>query len=103
MNKRGIVTAGLVMAALSACDGGAGGEGGAYEACKRAVESTLKAPSTADFSGPLHSDITADGDTYKVAGYVDSENSFGASLRSNFTCTVRDTGGDWELVDLDVS
>lgn len=102
MNKQRAAAALLACVALSACGGGSGGEGGAYQACERAVESSLKAPGTADFSGPLGSDITANGDTYKVSGYVDSENGFGANLRSNFTCTVRDTGDNWDLVDLNV-
>lgn len=101
MNTRGVVLLAVGVVTLGGC-GGNGGEGGAYRACERAVESTLKAPSTADFSGALGSDITQDGDSYKVAGYVDAENSFGGTVRSNFTCTVRSTGDNWELVDLNV-
>jgi hypothetical protein len=88
--------------ALAAC-GGAGGKGDAYRACERAVESTLKAPATADFSGALGSDITErGGGLFDVVGHVDSENGFGANVRTNFSCTVRNTGDNWELVDLSV-
>ena len=38
---------------------------------------------------------------YVVRGYVDAENSFGAMIRSNFTCEICDEGDDrWPLVSL---
>lgn len=57
-----------------------------YEAiaqCEARVKDLLKAPSTAQFS----SDATGSG-TWKVTGTVDAENSFGATLRSTYGCTV---------------
>jgi hypothetical protein len=95
----------LLVLTLTACGSSSnGGKGGAYEACKRAVASELKAPATADFSGPFSSTITEHSDgTYDVVGYVDSENSFGANIRSDWTCTVRSTGDNWDLVDLNVT
>jgi hypothetical protein len=93
----------LLVALLVGCGASNGGKGGAFEACKRAVESSLKAPATADFSGVFDSEITDNGDgTYDVAGYVDAENGFGANIRTDWTCTVRDTGDNWELVNLNV-
>jgi hypothetical protein len=105
MRRAGLLVAVTAAGLLTACGGSSsGGEGGAYDACERAVESQLKAPSTADFSGIFDSEITDNGDsTYDVVGYVDSENSFGAKIRSNWTCTVRDTGDNWDLVDLNVT
>jgi len=58
-----------------------------YEAiaqCEARIERLLKAPSTAEFD----SSATASGGVWTVTGTVDSENSFGAMLRSNFQCTV---------------
>ena len=48
----------------------------------------LKAPATAEY------DLTASGGpvTYTVSGTVDSENSFGAKIRSTWTCTVGSDG-----------
>ena len=44
----------------------------------------------------------ANGD-YRVYSQVDSENGFGASLRSFFVCTVDYTGGgNYQLVDLEI-
>lgn len=54
-------------------------------ACKDQVKARLKAPSTAEFS-----DVEAVGyaGSYTVTGNVDAENSFGAALRSTFSCDV---------------
>lgn len=57
-----------------------------YEAiaqCEAAIEERLKAPATAEF------DSTASGSgTWIVVGTVDSENGFGAMVRSSFQCSV---------------
>jgi len=51
--------------------------------CEDLVQAELKAPSTAKF------DSTATGfGEWTVTGTVDSENSFGAMLRSEYQCTV---------------
>jgi len=68
------------------------------------VSSALKAPSTAKFPPSFDEGvhISETGyQTYECRGYVDSQNSFGAMMRTNFTCTVRHVGGGrWELVDV---
>lgn len=57
-----------------------------YEAiaqCESRVEKLLKSPSTAEF------DTDATGSTtWTVTGTVDSQNGFGATVRSSFQCTV---------------
>jgi hypothetical protein len=57
-----------------------------YEAiaqCEAAIMDRLKAPSTASF------DSTASGGgTWTVTGTVDAENSFGATIRSSYQCSV---------------
>lgn len=55
----------------------------------KAVEDSLKSPSTADFCS--YNDMTATnlgGDKWKVTGYVDAQNSFEATLRENWTVTL---------------
>lgn len=52
------------------------------------VELLLKSPSTADFSGLSDTKITAITDGYKVVGYVDSQNSFGATIRSAYSVDI---------------
>jgi len=40
---------------------------------------------------------------YTYTSYVDSQNSFGALVRSNFTCTVKYSGNDkWTCEDLQI-
>ncbi len=100
--KRGLVVIGAALT-LTACSGGIG-PGDAYRSCERAVETQLVSPGTAEFSGATGSDIAEADGLFTVVGHVDSQNSFGASLRSNFTCQVRETAdNNLELVDLDVS
>ncbi len=100
---RGLAAAGVALALAGCGDSsgsGSAGVGHAYRACERAVESQLRAPATADFSGVFGSTITEHDETVEVIGYVDSENGFGANIRTDFSCTVRHVGDNWELVDL---
>lgn len=53
--------------------------------CEARIGEMLKAPATADF----HSSTTAAGDgQWTVTGTVDAENSFGATVRASYGCTV---------------
>ena len=53
------------------------------------VEGRLKSPSTADFCSYPEATITDLGNNrYKIQGYVDAQNSFGATVRSKFTVTL---------------
>jgi hypothetical protein len=81
----------------SSSDGGRD-DGMATVMCEDFVEERLKAPSTADFSGVFDTTVTGTDDSYTVVGHVDAENSFGAMIRSNYTCNIRDNGDDsWTL------
>lgn len=74
---------------------------GAQNVCEQFIEDRLKAPSTADFNHDSASNV---GDVWVVVGSVDSENGFGAMIRSDYVCKVRatDTDGNWRLIDLQV-
>lgn len=64
-----------------------GGE--AIRQCENNVADQLKSPATAEY------DLNATqsgGNEFEVTGTVDSENGFGAMLRSNVSCTVRFEG-----------
>jgi hypothetical protein len=53
------------------------------------VVKRLKAPSTADFSDESAKSVKKINDTtFVVTGYVDSENSFSAKLRNNYSCKI---------------
>jgi hypothetical protein len=74
---------------------------GAKIACKDFVSKALVSPSTADFPSYSDFDATGSGSDWTVGGYVDSENGFGAQVRSSWTCKVSSSDGDsWSLVDL---
>jgi hypothetical protein len=78
----------------------------AYLVCWQFVWGRLKAPATAEFptsSDPaVRSERLANG-AYLVRAYVDSQNGFGALVRTPFTCNVTWQQGEmWHLNDLDL-
>lgn len=110
------MTLAVSAAACSADSYGSTGSGGgsdkeyeAFEICKDFVKDRLKAPSTAKFRNYFEDDgeVTVSGSgsgPYTVISSVDSENSFGAALRSNFVCVVNNTGGaNWRLADISIT
>lgn len=58
------------------------------------VKKKLKSPKSADF--PWYSDnfIKEKGDTITVTAYVDADNSFGASVRTNYIATIKVKNGE---------
>jgi len=63
----------------------------AYYCAEDFVERKLKSPSTAKFPKTMERSkhITdLGGGKFKINSWVDSQNSFGATIRTNFTCTV---------------
>lgn len=81
---------------------------GAYEECKAMALQVLKAPATADFASlddieAVGLDLTESGGPtkkeFKILGYLDSQNSFGAKLRSTFSCDVTGWSGNVWVVD----
>lgn len=76
-----LVFGGLVLAMT----GGGNAEGSSISACQSAVKDRLKAPSTADFSS-VAAEVKPG--LWRVTGDVDAQNSFGAQVRTAYTCTV---------------
>lgn len=68
----------------------------AYILCKKNAEGKLKAPSTAKFAGLSGTTIgqSKDKSQWSVRTHVDSENSFGAMVRSQIICTIQPEGPD---------
>lgn len=60
-------------------------EGDAIYACKDFTKDKLKSPSSAKFSDETAS---GSGSSWTSSGTVDSQNSFGAMVRSGYTCTL---------------
>ncbi|MCR4434128.1 MAG: hypothetical protein NUV70_08790 [Caldiserica bacterium] len=99
----------LIALSISACSTGSGtiaptgpDKIEAYVMAQVFVEKWLKAPSTAQY--PLASEATIDdlgGGRWRVRAWVDSQNSFGAMVRSNFDCTLKYTGNEnWRVEKL---
>lgn len=55
---------------------------------KYCVQDHLKSPSTAEFPYNSNHVYHVDSNRYVVNSYVDSQNSFGAMIRTRFVCTV---------------
>ncbi|MEW2635249.1 hypothetical protein AB0903_27295 [Streptomyces sp. NPDC048389] len=98
---------------LTACSSGDGKplDTSAAVMCEDFVKQRLKSPGTAEFPGVMDSEYaktTVLSDTkpwkYKVVGVVDSQNGFGATVRSNYSCTVSTKDNDtWTLDDMDLT
>ena len=80
----------------------------AWAMARKFVKAQLTSPSTADF-GSVFGEAQVPGEivtalgnrTYCVRAWVDSQNSFGATVRTRFTCEVRDNGGgSWSCTSL---
>lgn len=73
--------------------------------CQVFVKDRLKAPKTAEFEPAYKASAVTTGsgiNSWLVKSYVDSENSFGAMVRTDYICKVKYVGNDkWELLDLD--
>ena len=63
----------------------------------------LKAPATAQFCSLEEMTVTSSGDAYIVSGYVDSQNSYGAIVRTPFKITVFKENGVWKNADMFVN
>ncbi|MDO6426196.1 hypothetical protein Q4489_04190 [Thalassotalea sp. 1_MG-2023] len=67
------------------------------------VKYQLKSPATADFPSFNKKRVEYLGDcTHRVRSYVDSQNSFGAIVRTQYLVELKrgETQHDWELIDL---
>jgi hypothetical protein len=68
------------------------------------IEASLKAPSTAKW--PNYNNFAAaqqngQPDIWDVMGYVDSQNSYGATIRTNWQVTLKKVNGSWILLKID--
>jgi hypothetical protein len=76
----------------------------AFVMCKQFVTDRLKSPTTAVFptyslDGTRVDQLSAK--QFRAVAFVDSQNGFGATIRTQYSCTVTNTGGNnWKLDDL---
>ena len=75
----------------------------AVYASHKFVESRLKSPKSADFQPMFQAKVKRENDIYTITSYVDSQNGFGANIRSNFIVKLkRKSNGDVSLVDIEI-
>lgn len=70
---------------------------------KQFVEASLKAPSTAkwpNYNEFAAAPVVGENDTWEVMGHVDSQNSYGAMLRTNWHVKMKKSGDTWQLIDI---
>jgi hypothetical protein len=79
-----------------------------YIIAKDFAKQRLKAPSTAEFQSSYEvQPVNEGGGQYSISFYVDSQNGFGAMIRTNIIMKLKLTGGDWadinnwELISFD--
>lgn len=76
--------------------------------CQNFVKANLKSPATADFPWFDFKYWNKPEQIYIIKSYVDSQNSFGAILRSTWHCKIQYNKGDdadsrnWELLELEI-
>lgn len=73
--------------------------------CKKSVLKILKSPASAKFPRLGNATYVQPGGVYLISGDVDSQNSYGALLRSMFSCTIAFEGDKsggivWTFADL---
>lgn len=68
------------------------------------VKDNLKSPKSADFPtyGDSQVSIKKSGSYYKVTGYVDAENSFGAEIRATFSLVMEKSGSKYALKECNI-
>jgi len=105
-----LVAVAVILGAITGGDSDSNAEDrrfAAYDTCQQFVERRLKAPGTASFPNYFEDDgevvVTGGPIRFTVVAHVDSENSFGASLRTRFSCVVTTSDGDtYQLVSLNL-
>lgn len=97
----------MVFAALFGPEGGSGTsddpEQAAWFECKVAVLDLLKSPGSAEFPWFDSSYVTRSGDGYLIRATLEAENSFGAMVVTDWTCTATPVGSGWRVSDVAVA
>lgn len=83
-----------------------GQESTAFVMCQTPVENQLRAPSSAKFpysTAPGASALHLGEGVYRVRGFVDAQNGFGAMLRTSWTCEIAENADQtWSLRNLEI-
>ena len=74
-------------------------KGDAFAIAEKAVKGKLKSPSTAKFCSVTEATIGCSGNTWVVRGWVDAQNGFGATIRTQFVVTFTFASKDMYSLD----
>lgn len=74
-------------------------KGDAFAIAEKAVKGKLKSPSTAKFCSVTEATIGCSGNTWVVRGWVDAQNSLGATIRTQFAVTFTFASKDMYSLD----
>lgn len=70
-------------------------EENAYHNAKQLIKYKLKSPSTAEFPSSLEAQVVGIGaNSFIISSYVDSQNSYGALIRTYYEAEIRYNGND---------
>lgn len=75
----------------------------AYIQAETFIKKKLKSPSTAEFPGVFEKKdhiVSMGGSKYKISSWVDSQNSYGAMMRTNFSCVIEFEGNKVSCTEL---
>lgn len=92
----------LAFTLLGSCGEGAPNKFMAEAMCRSFITDRLKSPGSARFSDSSETERTSKSDGgFLITGWVDSQNSFGALLRSHYSCSIMPSANDqWKLINL---
>jgi hypothetical protein len=68
------------------------------------VRRRLKSPSSASFPWSFDEYSVTDLGLghWRVSGYVDAQNGFGATIRTRWSVEMQDEGASWKLIDANI-
>jgi hypothetical protein len=70
----------------------------AYIVAQAFMEQNLISPGSADFATWPTACAQQPDSSFVIISYVDSQNMFGALIRTHFRCQVRHLSGDWSII-----
>lgn len=53
------------------------------------IEKALVSPATAEFDNSTKGTYRVEGNTFRVKSFVDSQNAFGAMIRTHYSCRIK--------------
>jgi hypothetical protein len=74
----------------------------AYYYSREIVENNLKSPISAKFPSFNPNFVSKNENIYTITAYVDSQNSFGAMIRSSYKCVIKEENELFYLQDISI-